>query len=209
LASSTRPATMSASTFRSAKVAKAVSKPRGLRAVAKTARHHQLGRQFRQTRDQTMSEVRARGAGSSRIRRGGLFVVAAQHLEGMCGGSPPARRTNLPAASNPALSAFLRFKKQDPSRGSVGWGLFSDGFRRLPGMLRRTRLICDKSMLHCEDQIIGTPTFRADRCSFTTIAIFSRDERGPQLSGLMHSALGQAPARTLEEPLLRPFGRLV
>jgi hypothetical protein len=28
-------------------------------------------------------------------------------------------------------------------------------------------------MLRCEDQRIGTPIFRADRCSFTTIATFS------------------------------------
>jgi hypothetical protein len=26
----------------------------------------------------------------------------------------------------PALSAILQFKKQDPSRGTVGWGPFSD-----------------------------------------------------------------------------------
>jgi hypothetical protein len=28
-------------------------------------------------------------------------------------------------------------------------------------------------MLHCEDQRIGTPIFRVDRCGFTTIATFA------------------------------------
>jgi hypothetical protein len=57
--------------------------------------------------------------------------------------------------------------KEDPA-GGCRLGLIRRCFRRMLGLLQRTHVICDKSVLCCEDQGIGILSFCAGCCGSAT-----------------------------------------